>query len=232
MLFLITLLVLAGTAAAIDPISCTNVSYTGYYDDSDQFNLTASANFALSTVYQTTYFTVSNVSVYNSYTGEYATGLCYYSLCCNITTTPSCTFDVRDAFVILYANFTGGVAATTFTGLIADNGTFSTTHRLFYESPSCFSSASSENTTKTGNTVCCTAATPAAVAPPNSPKCKQFFSRTTIYNTNDHFSIFATTSIVYNIVGRTIIPSNLTDTKPANYFVCYFDHTFFNNPLV
>uniref|UniRef100_A0AC34G190 Transmembrane protein n=1 Tax=Panagrolaimus sp. ES5 TaxID=591445 RepID=A0AC34G190_9BILA len=217
--------------SAVDPISCKAVNYTGYFRDSDQFNLTLSGSFVLTNVNASTIFvTASNLRIYNSVINESATGVCYYGICCNISNPNNlCTFDVRDTYILLYANFSTGPVPTTFTGLIADDGTFST-NKLFSPSKMCLSTSSQENTTYTGNTICCTYSVPAPIVQTtNNKRCKQFTSRTTIYN-ND-FSIFSSSSLIYDVVGRTLYPRNLTDQAATNYFVCYFDHTYFNNPL-
>jgi hypothetical protein len=230
-IFLVAAAFGATTISAEAPISCLSLNYTGYFRDSDQFNLTVSGNFALSIINGTTYATASNLSIYNSVINAYATGVCYYSICCNITAPgASCTFDVRDAYILLYANFSSGPTPTVFTGIIADDGTFST-NKLFTPSKMCLSTSGQENTTYTGNTICCTSSVPAPVVTTNHKRCKRFTSRTTIYNIVDNYSIFSTSSLIYDVVGRTLYPRNLTDQAAPNYFVCYFDHTYFNNPL-
>uniref|UniRef100_A0AC34F4F0 Uncharacterized protein n=1 Tax=Panagrolaimus sp. ES5 TaxID=591445 RepID=A0AC34F4F0_9BILA len=214
---------------AADPISCKSVHYSETFNDNEQFNVTSSANFSLTTKNGTTYVTATNISIINLITNEQATGVCYYGVCCNITTVNSCTFDVRDTFVLLYANFTNNVTFTTFQGLVADDDTFSTT-KLFSSSNTCLKSASNDSGTVTSENICCTSSTPAPVAAIDAPKCKTFKSRTTIYNINDNYSIFATTQLIWNFIGRTIHPSSFSDTA-KHYFACYFDHSFFNLPL-
>jgi hypothetical protein len=226
---LLLVAILFSYASAADPISCKAVQYTSAFNDNQQFNVTSSANFSLTINNGTTYVTATNISVINLITNEQATGVCYYGVCCNITTTNSCTFDVRDTFVLLYANFTNNVTFTTFQGLVADDGTFSTT-KLFSSTNMCLNSFSNDSGTISNHSICCTSSTLAPVAAINAPQCKKFKSRTTIYNINDHFSIFATTQLIWEIIGRTIVPSGFTDTA-QNYFACYFDHSFFNLPL-